>query len=250
MIIESKPHLYLDLANRMVPMTYQLSFFDDPVMKQVAGLVTARHLNHSVSNRSGLQDVNAVSGLSFIENFLSHKEQNYCVQRVDTALDEWRNDLSRRVQHYGWHYDYKTRAITPDMHIGALPDWLADIAQRIYNETGLFDRVPEQVIVNEYLPGQGIATHIDHPGFGPTVCTISLLDDWEMDFSQNWRDKSPALLQKGSCVILTKEARSVWQHGIAPRKSEATDTGRRSRKRRLSLTFRTVVNWDGINDNR
>ena len=38
------------------------------------------------------------------------------------------------------------------MHIGALPDWLARLAQRLYNETELFDRVPEQVIVNEYLP--------------------------------------------------------------------------------------------------
>lgn len=107
---------------------------------------------------------------------------------------------------------------------------------------------PEQVIVNEYRPGQGIAMHIDHPGFGPTVCTISLLDDWEMDFSVNWKDKSPALLQQGSCVLLTGDARSVWQHGIAPRKSELTGNGRRNRKRRLSLTFRTVNNRDGLND--
>jgi len=134
------------------------------------------------------------------------------------------------------------------MHIGALPDWLGKLAQRLYDETGLFDRVPEQVIVNEYLPGQGIATHIDHRGFGPTVCTISLLDDWEMDFSLNWKDKSPALLQRGSCVLLTDEARSKWQHGIAPRKTELTEQGRRNRKRRLSLTFRTVENRDGKND--
>ena len=229
-------------------MASQLSFLDDPVTEQVSVPMTSRHLNHSVSNRAGLQEVEAVSGLKFLEGFVTPAQQDYCVQRVDAAGDQWRNDLSRRVQHYGWRYDYKARAITPDMHIGALPDWLDDLAQRLYDETGLFDRVPEQVIVNEYLPGQGIATHIDHPGFGPTVCTISLLDDWEMDFSENWRDKSPALLQRGSCVLLTGDARSVWQHGIAPRKSEATDTGRRQRKRRLSLTFRTVVNRDGIND--
>ena len=161
---------------------------------------------------------------------------------------EWRNDLSRRVQHYGWRYDYKARAITPDMHIGALPDWLEQLAQKLYDETGLFDRVPEQVIVNEYLPGQGIAMHTDHKGFGPTVCTISLGDDWEMDFSENWKDKQPALLHRRSLVLLTGESRSVWQHGIAPRKSELAANGRRNRKRRLSLTFRTVLNRDGPND--
>ena len=229
-------------------MVTQLSFLDAEVAEQTPGMVTSRHLNHGVSGHTGLQEVAFVPGLTFLENFLTPEHQNYCVQRVDAAVDQWRNDLSRRVQHYGWRYDYKARAITPDMHIGALPDWLADLAKRLYYETGLFDRVPEQVIVNEYLPGQGIATHIDHPGFGPTVCTISLLDDWEMDFSENWKDKSPALLQRGSCVLLTEDARSVWQHGIAPRKSEATDAGRRQRKRRLSLTFRTVLNRDGLND--
>ena len=231
-------------------MASQLSFLDNADPKERTSPVSARHLGHGMSDGTGPQEAQSVPGLHFMEGFLTPAQQDHCVQRVDAAVDEWRNDLSRRVQHYGWRYDYKARAITPDMHIGALPDWLGDLAQRLYDETGLFDRMPEQVIVNEYLPGQGIATHIDHPGFGPTVCTISLLDDWEMDFSENWRDKSPALLQRGSCVLLTGDARSVWQHGIAPRKSEATDTGRRPRKRRLSLTFRTVVNRDGMNDDK
>lgn len=203
-------------------MAPQLSFLDHDVIDRIAGPVMARHLNHYVSDFAGLQAVEAVSGLQFVERFLTPEQQNYCVQRVDAAVEEWRNDLSRRVQHYGWRYDYNARAITPDMHIGTLPDWLDELAQKLYDETGLFERVPEQVIVNEYLPGQGIATHIDHPGFGPTVCTISLLDDWEMDFSKNWRDKSPALLQRGSCVLLTGEARFVWQHGIAPRTPRPT----------------------------
>ena len=226
----------------------QLSLLDAPVADRQPGLATPRHLNRGISGVAGLQVATAVPGLHFIEGFLTMEQQDDCVRRVDAAVDEWRNDLSRRVQHYGWRYDYKARAITPDMHIGVLPNWLATLAKKLYDETGLFDRMPEQVIVNEYLPGQGIAMHIDHPGFGPTVCTISLLDDWEMDFSENWRDKSPTLLQRGSCVLLTGSARNDWQHGIAPRKTELMNSGRRDRKRRLSLTFRTVINRDGPND--
>ena len=228
-------------------MQSQLSFLDTDTTDNHTGLVTLRHINRDVSGSAGLQEVVGVPGLKFIEGFLTLEEEDACVQRVDAAIDQWRDDLSRRVQHYGWRYDYKARAITPDMHIGALPDWLSRLAHKLYNETGLFDKVPEQVIVNEYLPGQGIATHIDHPGFGPTVCTISLLDDWEMDFSEDWKDKSPALLRRGSCVLLTGASRSVWQHGIAPRKTESLESGRRNRRRRLSLTFRTVVNRDGPN---
>ena len=211
-------------------------------------LTTPRHLNHYIIENPGLQNLGEVPGLVLCEDCLSPESELYCIERIDAAGGEWRNDLSRRVQHYGWRYDYKARAITPDMHIGALPEWLKKLARKLYDETGLFDRVPDQVIVNEYLPGQGIAIHIDHKGFGPTVCTISLGDDWEMDFSQNWKDKRPALLIRRSLVLLTGESRSVWQHGITPRKSELTANGRRSRKRRLSLTFRTVLNHDGPND--
>ena len=229
-------------------MSSQLRMFDDEFTQQLSGLVMPRHLNYDISGKGGLQDASDISGLHFVEGFLTPAEQAYCVQRIDAAQDEWRNDLSRRVQHYGWRYDYKARAITPDMHLGALPDWLANVAQKLYDETGLFDQVPEQVIINEYLPSQGISTHIDHRGFGPTVCMVSLLDDWEMDFSKNWKDKSPALLKQGSVVLLNGPARSAWQHGIAPRRSEQMEGGRRDRKRRLSMTFRTVLNRDSAID--
>lgn len=220
-------------------MAPQLSYLDD--LSTGSGLVLPeRHVNYSVHGLPDLQDVGAVPGLKIWEEFLTSYEQVECASMVDAAEEMWRGDLKRRVQHYGWLYDYKAKAITSDMRVGPLPDWLARIARKLYDETGLFERVPEQVIVNEYEPGQGIATHTDHPGFGPTVCTISLLDDWEMDFSENWKDKMPALLRRGSCVLMTDEARHLWQHGIAKRRSEQTPGGKRDRKRRLSLTFRTV----------
>ena len=223
-------------------MQSQLSFFESESQRRSTELATFRHINHDVSGCTGLQEIPEVSGLRIIEKFLTPEEQADCNRQVNAADDHWRHDLSRRVQHYGWRYDYKARAITPDMKIGALPEWLARLARKLYEETGLFERVPDQVIVNEYLPGQGIAMHTDHPGFGPTVCTISLLDDWEMDFSRDGKQKFPALLKRGSCVLLTGDARSIWKHGIAPRKTEMLACGKRNRKRRLSLTFRTVLN--------
>ncbi len=229
-------------------MTRKLSIFDTEAAGPGNGLTTPHHLNHKVSGNTGLQLLTEVPGLVFCEGFLTPAEESLCIERIDAAEGLWLKDLSRRVQHYGWRYDYKARAITPDMHVDALPDWLDRLAQRLYHETDLFDRVPEQVIVNEYLPGQGIAMHTDHRGFGPTVCTISLGDHWEMDFSEDWNDKRPALLSRRSCVFLTDESRSIWQHGIAPRKTELSASGRRNRRRRVSLTFRTVLNKDGSND--
>lgn len=72
----------------------------------------------------------------------------------------WLEDIKRRVQHYGNHYDYKVRRVTGDAYLGPLPDWLAAFANRLWQE-GLFDEKPDQVTVNEYLPGQGIAEPVD-----------------------------------------------------------------------------------------
>tara|TARA_R110002020_G_scaffold27552_5_gene88816 strand:- start:4922 stop:5056 length:135 start_codon:yes stop_codon:yes gene_type:complete len=41
-----------------------------------------------------------------------------------------------------------------------LPDWLLPIARRLVAD-GFFAAMPDQVIVNECLPGQAIAPHVD-----------------------------------------------------------------------------------------
>ena len=187
----------------------------------------------------GLRQACDVPGARYIPSFLAPEEQADFIRRIDENESAWLTNLSRRVQHYGWRYDYQARAITSDMRIGPLPDWLQALAQRLY-ETGLFERPPEQVIVNEYEPGQGIAMHTDHPGFGSVVAMVSLGDDWVMDFSRPGNPpqaKSQVLLERGSALILTEDARKKWRHGIAKRKKERSG---HQRKRRLSLTFRTV----------
>ena len=68
----------------------------------------------------------------------------------------WMNDLKRRVQHYGWRYDYSFRLITENMKAEPLPDFIQDVAERL-RRRGWFTQTPDQVIVNEYEPGQGIA---------------------------------------------------------------------------------------------
>lgn len=150
---------------------------------------------------------------------------------------EWRSDLSRRVIHYGWRYDYRAKVVTPDMEIGPLAPELQNLAMMML-DGGHFKCIPNQVIVNEYLPGQGIAMHTDHRGFGPTVATVSLGDAWTMDFrNPESGEQRSHLLEVGSTLILSGEARNRWQHGIAKRKTEPDG---RKRRRRVSLTFRTV----------
>jgi len=101
----------------------------------------------------------------------------------------------------------------------------------------------DQVIVNEYLPGQGISAHVDCvPCFGPDVAAISLGSACTMDFtSLEGGVKAPVRLEPGSLCVMTGPARYEWRHAIAARKSDLTDAGRIPRGRRVSVTFRTVL---------
>lgn len=161
-----------------------------------------------------------------------------------TTIDQqpWLNDLKRRVQHYGWRYDYKAHGITQDLRIGAIPDWLAILCARLSAE-GIFSRAPDQVIINEYQPGQGISAHVDCvPCFGDTIASLSLGSTCVMDFIHTTtREKQSHLLEPRSLLILSGDARYHWQHAIPARKSDKWHSQTIPRARRISLTFRSVI---------
>jgi alkylated DNA repair dioxygenase AlkB len=182
----------------------------------------------------------APSGLSYLPGYITSKLET----RLLTLLDEatWLDDLKRRVQHYGYRYDYKSRRIDYSMYLGPLPHWCEYYAQQLAAE-GIFSSPPDQVIVNEYMPGQGIAPHIDcTPCFEDTIVSLSLGSACVMNFTQlaDPTQRYDQLLERGSAVVLQNAARFEWQHGIKPLKSDTVNGQRLLRQRRVSLTFRKV----------
>lgn len=130
----------------------------------------------------------------------------------------------------------------PDSYLGPLPDWLARIAARLVSE-GIFQTPPEQVIVNEYEPGQGIAAHIDcEPCFGDVIASLSSGSACIMEFTDTRSGEViEHYLEPRSRLILSGESRFNWKHGIPARKSDIINGITRPRGRRLSLTFRNVI---------
>ena len=201
------------------------------------------HLNFGFGRSGTMRPLPLIDGMYYISAFLDALAEQNAIRMVDSNTQAWLGDLQRRVQHFGWRYDYRARSLSAEMRIGRLPGWIQIMAQRVFDETGLFDRVPDQVIVNEYEPGQGIALHTDRPCFGPSVASVSLGDAWEMEFRPR-RDRRASvhriMLERGSAIILSGVARAHWMHGIARRRTEGHGAEKRDRRRRLSLTFRTV----------
>ncbi|MDQ3774229.1 MAG: alpha-ketoglutarate-dependent dioxygenase AlkB [Pseudomonadota bacterium] len=128
------------------------------------------------------------------------------------------------------------------MRIGELPDWAQAVAGQLVDRC-LFPAMPDQVIVNEYEPGQGIKDHVDcEPCFTDTVASLSLGSKCVMHFTEkDTRRVVPVLLEPRSLVVLTGPARYEWTHGIPPRKSDEIRADSFRRSRCVSLTFRQVI---------
>ncbi|NDE90702.1 MAG: alpha-ketoglutarate-dependent dioxygenase AlkB [Alphaproteobacteria bacterium] len=181
-----------------------------------------------------------IDGLRHLPEYIADEEEARLIDIIDQQ--PWRHDLKRRVQHYGYRYDYKARMVALALNIGALPDWAAAISARLVADKWMGQK-PDQLIVNEYLPGQGIAPHIDCiPCFSDTIISLSLAGPCVMDFSNPvLPQKTSLLLQPRDLIILSGAARYRWQHGIAARKSDLYDGQKINRQRRISLTFRKVI---------
>jgi alkylated DNA repair dioxygenase AlkB len=177
-----------------------------------------------------------VPGLTYARGVLSRDEQDRVLAEVDAH--SWASDLKRRVQHYGYKYDYKARAIDQSMFVGPLPPFAVEVARKLL-ALGLMAELPDQLIVNEYEPGQGITPHVDcEPCFKDTIATVSLGWAYEMEFLEVGSEAvRAALLEPGSALILSGDARYKWRHCIRQRRS---DHGV-ARRRRVSLTFRNVI---------
>jgi alkylated DNA repair protein alkB homolog 6 len=160
-----------------------------------------------------------------------------------------------------------------------LPDWLVDpVIPRILalskgegNRddnifTGSPHRAPNHVLVNEYLPGQGIMPHKDGPAYHPVVCTVSLgaslcldvygsNDDGTRESNPRWR----IFQEPRSLLITTGDLYTEYLHGIADlgadvdlhegtianwsllRSPHLIWQGTNERQTRTSLTYRDVI---------
>ncbi|MFD4246748.1 alpha-ketoglutarate-dependent dioxygenase AlkB [Streptomyces sp. NPDC058525] len=203
---------------------------------------TSGQLSLGIDSVSRPQPSVAVPGLHYIAEWLTPEACEALLSDIDAA--EWSAQLKRRVQHYGHRYDYGRRSVAGNQREAAppLPAWARQAAARLTHE-GLMDQEAEQVIVNEYQPGQGISAHVDClPCFGPAIAAISLGSACLMDFT-NPEDgtKLAVPLAPGSLLVMTGPARSTWRHAIAARKTDPGPTGRVPRGRRVSVTFRTLL---------
>jgi alkylated DNA repair dioxygenase AlkB len=173
-----------------------------------------------------------IPGLTYVPEYLSAAEEESLCRAIDASI--WDTSWDRRRQPYGAAYGTGREPAPP------IPKWGLRLAERLFAER-FSDRVFDQMLVNEYLPGQGISLHRDYEPYDRTVVSLSLLSACRMDFRRTADGRRESMvLAPRSLLVLSDEARYEWEHGIARRKSDIVNGRRMPRSRRLSVTFRSL----------
>jgi ribA/ribD-fused uncharacterized protein len=177
----------------------------------------------------------AIPGLYYIPNALTVAQEKELIDYLDGPKASWEgvtgSATARRVQHYGYRYDYKRRTVSGPTHL--IPEQWKSVIGLGYQWN--------QVIVNEYDPGQGISAHIDAPVYGDTIICYTLGSGATMRFTKPETGEVVDLyVAPRSVYIMSDAARYGWKHEMISRKTNTVDGKTIPRSRRISVTLRWV----------
>ena len=232
-----------------------------------------------------------IPGLCVVNDFISEEMEDILLATVTgpTAAAAWFPEqdrpsggkVSRRVQHYGYVFDYATsdvlreKGLCPPLpkvsqdedQIDSLSTFLELAVQRRKGWdllAGVIEKVRRhqfhsgsdqkimtfpninQLTVNEYKPGQGIGSHVDTPSaFEDGLLSISLNSDCVMEFRKvggtKPTDRKLVHLPRRSIVLMSGSARYEWEHMIVGRMTDTIEGKVVRRQVRVSLTLRTAL---------
>jgi alkylated DNA repair dioxygenase AlkB len=92
--------------------------------------------------------VSTIPGLQYWKDFITLEEESEIVRHLET--EDWAIDLKRRVLQYGYTFNHVTQQVKLSTPTPPMPDWLEFLRRRLV-ERGVFDVLPDQVIINEYM---------------------------------------------------------------------------------------------------
>ncbi|KAI9029449.1 hypothetical protein DFJ74DRAFT_603236 [Hyaloraphidium curvatum] len=187
---------------------------------------------------------------ALFEAFCGPEESARLVERVNSAPQpKWKQLSNRRLQQWGGVPSPQGMLPEP------LPNWSVPIcgklaSLRVFDLAGAPDAsgegaAPNHLLVNEYLPGQGILGHTDGPLYFPCVATLSLgahcvLDFeliadaaadpggdalfWTADDGKRYPTRFAVHVPPGSLYVQLDPLYSRYRHAIAERAEDSLDS--------------------------
>ena len=191
-----------------------------------------------------VKQISKVSGLYYTANLITNSDD--LIKKLDknnwSSLTASAN--SRKVQHYGYLYDYVSKKI--NIPTTPLPYFLTELAGEltdICKQLNLIDDdyVFNQCIVNNYESGQGISRHTDVKGYGKVIGCFTIGSGSTMKFVHpTTQVEYEKYVEPNSLYIMSGDARLIWTHEMLSSKFDIVNKIKIPRSRRISITFRNV----------
>jgi alkylated DNA repair protein alkB family protein 8 len=194
-------------------------------------------------------EIGQIPGLIYLDEFISEDEESVLIRNIlaEEQLGRWETLNKRSVQHFGYRFDYPLNDIDRDpidLDIdhkeSFLPKWCEGILEK-YHAMFPMQGLPNQLTINKYSPGDGIAFHCDrHSSFLSPILIFSLGSNIVMDFKSESSEPVSCLLKRRSLLIIDGLARYGYEHAIRERKIDLINGLVYERSDRFSLTFRQM----------
>jgi alkylated DNA repair protein alkB family protein 8 len=180
----------------------------------------------------------AVPGLLLYPDFISQSMEEELINEIDSQI--WVVDYDRRLQYYGYRNELEAPYDLIPFPVSMPP--LIDKLSRIIVEQKIVSLQPDQVIINEYAPGEGLRPHKDRNYFENQICGVALGSGCTMRFiKMAGKDVVDVEVPRRYVYVMQDDARYKWYHSIPPRKKDIVDGTVKHRERRLSITYRKVI---------
>src|SRR5690348_11823870 len=85
---------------------------------------SALHLPVALSSEQA-----GIPGLQIYLDFISPEDEQALLHQIDQQ--PWTHLAKRRVQHYGYKFEYSQRGVDPQQKLGHLPHWVQPLQQRL-----------------------------------------------------------------------------------------------------------------------
>ena len=176
-----------------------------------------------------------VPGFTLHRDFITPSMEDALMNEIDNQ--KWVVDYDRKLQYYGYRNELEKPYDLVQFPV-PMPPLMQQLSEQIVERNILINQ-PDQVIINEYLPGQGIRPHKDRNYFENQICGINLGSGCIMRFLKGAYVVDIEVPRR-SLYVMQDEVLYKWKHAIPPRKKDIIDGNVQHRERRWSITYRKV----------
>ncbi|MDQ3290301.1 MAG: alpha-ketoglutarate-dependent dioxygenase AlkB, partial [Bacteroidota bacterium] len=150
-----------------------------------------------------------VPGLLLYPDFISEAMEEELIQEIDHQT--WVVDYDRRLQYYGYRNELEKPYNLIPFPV-PMPPLIHQLSEKLV-EQKIVSIQPDQVIINEYSPGEGLRPHKDRNYFENQICGVNLSSGCIMRFIKiAGKDVVDVEVPRRSIYVMQDDARYKWNH--------------------------------------